>query len=178
MRLRLMALVSLPLALMASAPAHAGQATGTVAADIVEPLTLTKTADLDFGTIVPGGTAGVVRVDVSGARTSTGGTTLAGGTVSAAAFAGFGRRNQQITISFGAPSIFITRGGGTETMVVDNFVFGTSAAGGLAPLGNGRDRISAVNGLFTFPVGADLHVSANQLAGVYSGSFTVTVIYQ
>jgi hypothetical protein len=166
-------------ALLAGAGARAQQATGQAAADIVEPLSLIKTRDLDFGRLIAGTTAGTAVISIAGARTTTGGTTAAGGTPQAAEFAGFGRRTQQITISFGAPSIQIVRSGGTETMTVDTFTIGASAAGGLNQLGNsGRWRITSATGIFTFPVGATLRVGANQAGGNYAGTFSVTVVYQ
>jgi spore coat protein U-like protein len=167
-------------ALALAAPARAGQTVGVSQAAIVEPLSLINTADLEFGAIASNGAAGTVTVSPLGVRTATGGAILAGGTFHPAEFSGFGRRNQQIRIAFGAPSILVTRAGGTQTMVVDNFTLNSPPSGSLANLGGptGRYRISSTTGVFDFPIGARLNVAANQAQGNYVGSFTVTVTYQ
>ena len=41
-----------------------------------------------------------------------------------------------------------------------------------------RFRIASTNGQFNFPMGAQLAVGANQAAGTYSGTFSVTLNYQ
>ncbi len=146
---------------------------------VLDRLSLTKTADLDFGTLIAGTTPGTVVVNTAGTRSVTGGVTAAGGTVSAAGFAGFGRRTQQITIVFGAPSILITRVGGTQTMIVNTFTANPVAGSGLTQLGNsGKHRITSATGLFDFTVGAQLNVGANATPGAYVGTFNVTVNYQ
>ncbi len=167
-------------ALFASASAYAQTTTGTLRVAVVPRLSLVKTADLDFGEVMASAsTPGTVTVSVTGTRTAAGGATLAGGTSSAGGFAGLGTRNQLVVFSFGAPSAVLTRAGGTQTMVANNFVLGASAAGGLNQLGNsGRWRIVSTDGSFNLPVGATLNVGAAQAPGIYEGSFTLTAIYQ
>jgi hypothetical protein len=153
--------------------------TGQTQVTVVDRLSLVKEADLNFGTLISGPTPGTVTVSTASVRTVTGGVIMAGGTVSAASFAGFGRRTQAITISFGAPSILITRSGGTQTMTVNTFTPNPVGGTGLNQLGNsGRHRITSATGLFDFPVGARLTVGANQAPGDYVGTFNVTVNYQ
>ncbi len=163
------------------APAHA-QFNGTTVAFVVERLSIANTVDLQFGAIIAGTATGNVTVAPTGARTTTGGATAAGGTVTAAEWVGFGRRNQQVRISFGAPTIQITRVSGTQTMTVRNFVIQALVANGLTQIGAGngppRYRISSTNGLFLFTVGAQLVVGANQTPGNYKGDYTLTVDYQ
>ncbi len=166
-------------ATIAWSPARAAQSNSATAADIVQPLTLIRTRDLEFGSLIAGPTAGTATVSIAGVRTVTGGTVAAGGTPHTAEFSGQGRPNEQFAITFGAPSILVTRSGGTETMQVDTFTIGSSPAGGLNQLGNsGRWRITSASGVFTFPVGATLRVGANQAAGTYVGAFSVTIDYQ
>lgn len=164
-------------AALVSHPTCAQSTNSQVHADIVTSLSLVRTADLNFGNISPSVLPGLVTVSPAGVRTATGGSVLTGGTVSAAEFAGRGRRNQHVTISFGAPTITLTRMGGTQTMLVTGFIHGASAATGLTAAGPWR-RISDPTGIFTIPVGATLAVGSNQAAGVYRGSFNVTVNYQ
>lgn len=163
----------------AATPAYAGRADGTTQVAIVDTLSLVSTKDLEFGSITSNGAAGTVIVSPTGVRTATGGAVLAGGVFHAAEFAGRGRRNQQVQITFGAPSISIKRVGGTETMIVDSFTLSSPPSGTLANLGGptGRYRIMPATGIFDFPVGARLNVGVNQVPGNYEGSFSVTVNY-
>lgn len=160
--------------------ALAQSTTGTIRTTIVPRLSIIKTADLDFGQIMASSTTnGSVTVTPTGSRSAGGGATLAGGTVSAGVFTGFGTQNQQVVFSFGAPSVTLTRVSGTQTMTADTFTIGASSAGGLNQLGSsGRWRIISSNGMFTLPVGATLRVGANQTAGEYQGTFTLTAVYQ
>ena len=169
----------LALAGLASAPARAAPTTGEINVAIVDRLSLVKTAPLDFGMLLATPTAGTVTVSTTGARTSSGGVILAGGTPSAAEFAGYGRRNQQVRIAIGVSTFNLTRVGGTQTMRVDTLVLGAVATNGLTQIALGaapppRFRITSTTGLFTFTVGARLNVGSNQAPGVYTGSFPVT----
>jgi Domain of unknown function (DUF4402) len=169
-------------ALLCATPAFAQAQTtnGTANASIVAVGGLINTTSLDFGSVISTGAAGTVTVAPTGIRTTTGGALPAGGTFHAAAFAGQGaRRNQQITIAFGAASIVIKRVGGTETMVVNNFTINSPPSATLAVVAAGaRYRIVPANAIYEFPVGARLNVGVNQRTGVYEGKFSVTVNYQ
>lgn len=167
--------------ILATAPcAFAQSTTGTIRTTIVPRLSLVKSADLDFGQIMASSaTAGSVTVTPTGSRSAGGGATLAGGTVTAGEFTGFGTRNQLVVFSFGAPSVVLTRVGGTQTMTADTFTMAPSASGNLNQLGNsGRWRITSNSGMFTLPVGATLRVGAAQAPGEYLGTFTLTAVYQ
>lgn len=144
---------------------------------LVERLTLLKTADLNFGMIIPGSTPGTVVIAPDGTRTKTGGVTLAGNRGHPAEFAGYGRFNRLVTLRVGANFRNVTRVNGTETMRFDTFIVGSTPTAQLttAPL---AFRIGSPSGVFTFPVGATLRVNANQAPGVYVGSFDVTIVYQ
>lgn len=168
------------LALATASQAYAQSTSGTIRTTIVPRLSLVKTADLDFGQIMASSTtAGSVTVTPTGSRSAGGGATLAGGSVTAGVFTGFGTRNQLVVFSFGAPSVTLTRINGPQTMTADTFTMGASTAGGLNQLGNsGRWRIISNNGMFTLPVGATLRVGANQTPGEYEGTFTLTAVYQ
>lgn len=168
------------IALATGSAAFAQSTTGTIRTTIVPRLSMVKTADLEFGQIMASSTAaGSVTVSPSGARSAGGGATLAGGTVTAGEFTGFGTRNQIVVFSFGAPSVTLTRVSGTQTMTVDSFTLGATSADGLNDLGNsGRWRITALNGQFRMPIGATLRVGAGQAPGDYEGTYTLTAIYQ
>ena len=140
-------------------------ASADASANIVEPLQITKTADLKFGNIAAGPSAGQVDMSISDVRTATGGVTLiaAGNVSNAAAFDIIGYADASFTISLPA-SILIASG--ANDMLVDNF---TSSLGAASTL----DAAGAA----ALKVGATLNVDANQPVGLYTGSFDVTVAY-
>jgi hypothetical protein len=142
-------------------------ATATASANIIQPLQIAKTADLAFGNIASGTADGTVVIAVDGSRTSTGGVTLieAGNVSNAASFDITGYADASFTIEVPA-SIVIETEGGADQMTVNNFVSSL-----------GADSVLDVNGEATLEVGATLNVSAQQAAGLYSGSFDVIVAY-
>ena len=89
-------------------------------------------------------------------------------------FAGLGRFNQQVTISLQSNSIWIYGPG--LRMRVRNFEIGSTPTAILStsPL---RFRIASATGAFNFPLGAILEVGANQTAGDYVGTYTITLNY-
>ncbi|MFN6085257.1 MAG: DUF4402 domain-containing protein, partial [Fluviicola sp.] len=134
-------------------------------ANIVEPLQITKTADLKFGNIAAGPSAGQVDMSISDVRTATGGVTLitAGNVSNAAAFDIIGYADASFTISLPA-SILIASG--ANDMLVDNFISSLGATSTLDAAGAAALK-----------VGATLNVDANQPEGLYTGSFEETVAY-
>jgi Domain of unknown function (DUF4402) len=163
--------------LAVSTAAYAGQSSSTASASVITPLSFVQVDNFDFGNIIAGTTAGTVTVTPFNVRTKTGGPTLAGGLVRAAVFGGFGTNNQNVQISLGSNTILITRQSGTQTILVDTFIIGSTPT---APLSTNPRvfRINSPTGLFTFPVGARLNIAANQVPGRYVGTFAVTLNYQ
>ena len=155
------------------APAHAADMPGTVTVTVVRPNTLVKTDDLDFGTLVSGTTGGTVSVNaVTGARTTTGGTTPVGNDSQRAIFQGTGGL-LLITVS-GSTSVTLTRAGGGATPMTASLVRAVSNGGGGIALLGGTLLPSVVQ---TYYIGGTLTVPANQPEGDYSGTFTLTVNY-
>ena len=149
-------------------PAHATTVSGTGKATIVTPLSVVNTDTLRFGAVIPSASAGTVTVDAfTQARTSTGGVTAYGGLVTAGKFAGLSDGTTHLKIDVPVGSITLTRVGGGATMTVDNFALN----------GNKNDWVVGST-VFTFQVGARLNVSANQMAGTYTGTYNVTVNYR
>lgn len=142
---------------------------------VLRQLSFFRVQDLDFGDIIPGPTAGVVRILPDGTRTVTGGVTVVGNTHQPARFAGLGSFNQQVLINVSANSIQLTGPG--APMTLSQFEIGSTPTAILTttPL---RFRITSTNGQFNFPLGARLAVGANQAAGNYSGTFSITLDYQ
>jgi Domain of unknown function (DUF4402) len=165
-------------AAIAATPAHAGNAVASADAAIVRPLSFITDQNLDFGSMLPSTGAGTVVVPPTGARTQTGGVTLLGGTAVPARFAGLGASGQQVQVSMGANSYAVPRvGGGAPAMTMDTFIIGSTPTAVLTT--NPRVFfIGSATGIFNFPIGATLHMAANQPAGVYQTTFSVTLIYQ
>jgi Domain of unknown function (DUF4402) len=170
------------LAATAGAPALAQSTqgpTGTRQAEaksiVLRQLSFFRVQDLDFGDIIAGPTAGVVRIFPDGTRTVTGGVTVVGTTYQPARFAGLGSFNQQVLISVSSNTIQLTGPG--APMTVSQFDIGSTPTAILSTTPR-RFRITSTNGQFNFPVGARLAVGANQAAGDYSGSFSITLNYQ
>lgn len=164
-------------------------ATGTAQAVIVEPLSLTKVRDMDFGKILPSAAAGTVTIDpVTNACSNTGGATSFGNACQAAVFAGMGRHpfRARVTMS----NITQLTGPGAA-MTMDTFIIGSNSTitftgntnsqghgnGLVNGGGNQRYQIQNSNGIFTLNIGARLNVNANQTPGIYTGTFSVTVQY-
>lgn len=171
--LRRLAIVATAASMPLCMPAHAADIPGTVNATVVRPNTLVKTDDLDFGTIVSGTTGGTVSVNaVTGARTTTGGSTAVGNDAQRAMFQGSGGL-LLITVS-GSTSVTLTRvGGGGTTMTASLVRAASTGGGGIALLGS----TLLPSGVQTYYIGGTLTVPANQLEGDYTGTFTLTVNY-
>jgi spore coat protein U-like protein len=159
------ALAGIALVSMAATAAQA-QATATTGASvtIADPIAITKTADLSFGTVVPSAAAGTVVVSTSGTRSVTGGVSALGGTITAAAYSVTGYGNSTYSIAL-PTSVSLTGPTGATAMSASSFAHSADASPALS---GGSD---------SFTVGATLSVGANQAAGTYSGTFDVTVAY-
>lgn len=154
-------------------PARAADTNVAANAAIVRPNTLIKTDDLDFGTLVSGPAAGSVTVNpVTGARSTSGGVTPVGNDAQRATFQGTGGI-LLITVS-GSTSVTLSRiGGGAPAMTASLVRAASTSGGGIALLGT----TLLPSGVQTYYIGGTLTVPANQPAGDYSGTFTLTVNY-
>jgi hypothetical protein len=155
-------------------PAHADTAQGAGEVTIVRPLSFVVDDNLDFGSIIPSNVAGIVTMAPNGNRTATNGVVIVGAGHSPATFAGRGAFNQRVDVSLGSNSIFVTGPG--PQMRVRTFVIGSTPTAVLTTTPN-RFRIGSINGIFYFPVGATLEVGANQPAGKYTGTWSITLNY-
>jgi len=124
---------------------------------------ITNSVPLAFGNLISGSTSGTVKVSSSGATTTTGGVVAFGGGSAPASFTiSIEKGNPNYSILL-ANSASLTGPGGS--MLVDSFE---------STPGNGG-HIRPPTGFQDLTVGATLHVAANQTAGIYSGTFNVTV---
>ncbi len=146
-------------------------ATSNASATIISPISISKSADMNFGNLSVDASGGKVILDPSAsASRSSGGAggvsfPATTGTVSAATFVVSGQAN--FTFSAAVLNSSIQINSGANIMIVDNFAI-SSGAGVLSNLGTQ-----------TIYVGADLTVAGSQAPGVYTSAapFTVLVNY-
>src|SRR5947208_5124434 len=156
--------------LVAATPAVAQQRSATAEARgvVLQPLTLTKVSDLDFGTVAGSNVAGNVTVDAnSGVRSAGGGVIAAPSTFSRGRFDGLGQTGQTVGLSLTPPTgnVLVS---GSNTVAVHS----------LSLDNGGATRVIGAGGNFTVYVGGDFGIAANQPNGTYSALFTLTADYQ
>jgi hypothetical protein len=154
--------------LAAAAPSTpSGAVTSTVNATVFRPISVTKTADMRFGSIVkPASGSGTVTLTSGGVLTTSAGTILSSTTHGAAAFTVTGEGAQAFTLS--VPGSFpMTSGGNTLTVATSPSASGTQSLS--AALGSGGTLTTTVGGMFP--------ISTATVNGAYSGNLVVTVSY-
>jgi len=162
--------VMLAVGILATSSADAQQAEATASANanaaIIADITLTNTADMNFGDVIAGVASGTVVLTAASSpgRTVTGDAELGNSTnVSSAIFTVGGYASSTYSITLPG-SIVVSSGG--NNMTVDNFTSSPSGTGVLTA------------GAQTLYVGATLNVGAGQTpASDYTNSFNVTVAY-
>lgn len=168
-KILLMAAVSVLALSSYNANAAEIKGTGNIAARIVEPISLTELQKLNFGAILAGDTANTVTVTPGSVRSATDSTKLVGTTTKAGEWEITGPAMARPILSF-PTSATISNGSGA-TMTVSNFKHNLTASGEVIP-GNAGEQSS-----LSFDYGADLAVGANQDAGLYEGTYEITVSY-
>jgi hypothetical protein len=149
--------------LAAGTAAAQTSASGDAAASIqvIAPLTVSKDADLSFGTVTKG--AGMVVVAAAtGARSVTGNVGLAGGTAAAAAFTFSGEPSRAITVTVPA-TVTLTSGANTLSVATTN-----TGAGSQTLSGAGSHGVK---------VGGSITLASDTASGNYSGTLTVSASY-
>lgn len=161
---KIMGLVLVALGASATASAQS-DATASATATLITPISISKTVDMDFGSVAASATAGTVVLGTDGVATPSGGVTLPGGTPAAAEFSVTGEGTSTFDITL--PSSITLSDGGTNTLTVDSFTSNPATTGTLTA------------GAATVKVGATLNVPANTPAGTYTNTtdLTVTVNY-
>ena len=160
----LTALALAVVSLAQSANAQSASANFAANARVVTPISIAKTADMNFGDVVPGGSAGTVILSTAGARSTTGGVNLGNANgAAAAAFTVSGQGSSTYAITLPA-SANITSGG--NNMSVGSFTSNPSGTG-----------ILSAGGSQALALGATLDVGASQATGTYTGNFSVSVNY-
>lgn len=159
------------IAACASAGAFAGATTTTAYVGVLQPLSIVKGVDMNFGNILPGSSAGTVVLSPSaGTVTKTGGVIGTFGATSYAQFAVDAKGATQVTVNWNG-TITLTNSGG-QTMTVNLITYTTNATviGGVSYI--------PANNILLINYGGTLSVGANQAPGAYVGTFTVTAAFQ
>lgn len=147
------------------------QSTATESADatanILQHLTLVKNVDLAFGDIITDTDGGTVKIaaTLAGGPTYDGLPTQLTTTTAAAKFTASGQDGATFAITL--PGTVVITNLNTKTMEIADFISS-----------KGTTAVSLTGGSTEFYVGATLTVGAAQEAGLYSGTFPVTVTYE
>jgi Mat/Ecp fimbriae major subunit len=164
---------SIVAAAMASSGAQAATANANAKVEILTPVTIAKTSDLDFGLIATTGAGTVVVAQSGGAKSCTGLVTCVGTTGVLASFDVSSATAQTISVSVGSTSLVGPIG--SVAMPAALRLAGTGVTTNAASTsGTYTSGLTAK----TVTVGGTVTVGAVQLAGVYNGAFTLTADYQ
>ncbi|QHL90106.1 DUF4402 domain-containing protein [Sphingomonas changnyeongensis] len=147
---------------LTSAPAFAQSATGDATVTVLQALSVTKTADLNFGKITASNTASTVAVAQDGTRTCGTGLTCYG-TTTAGAFNVLGSAGESVSVVLDNPTITLANGA-SDTMSV--------------ALTASASSLTLTGGAGSFRVAGVLNVGAFQAQGTYTGQYSVSVNYQ
>ncbi|MGD8570671.1 MAG: DUF4402 domain-containing protein [Gammaproteobacteria bacterium] len=146
-------------------PAFAASAQATVSVKVVRHITVTNKANMSFGHLSVGETAGAVVLGQDGSRNPTGGVILeTGGSSTPASFTATGEPNTSFAVTL--PEFITMTDSGGNAMTVDSF---NSTAGNTGKFDDtGKQELN---------VGATLRVNANQALGNYTGSMNISINY-
>ena len=171
---RLVLISLIPVLGMAAGVAHAGTGTGTTTSSVRRPITVTNTQSMAFGSLIRPTAAGTVTLNAqTGAHTKTASIRWVGGAFQRGIFTVNGTPNKVVTVSL--PIFTLIRSGGPQTMTANTLRM--SVNGGAQATISGTRNLGAT-GTLTIGIGGRLNVAANQVAGDYSGNYTLTVNYQ
>lgn len=136
-------------------------------ATLIIPISIANDVDMNFGTLAASATAGtvVMAATAGAALTPTGGMTVISGTPTAGKFTVTGEGTQAFTITLPAGASTLT-GSVSGDVTVDTWTCSE-------PL----TTAALVGGTLEFYVGGTLNVDADEVAGLYSGTFNVIVDY-
>ena len=163
--------------------AQAATTSVNINAEVLAAVEITAVNALNFGIVDDnGGAGGIAVVDTAG--TFTGASTVAslGGTIQAGSFTVKGATGRNIDIT--TPASVVINDGGPNNMTVNSFsLLAPAGGGGASNTGTAAAGAAIVASLTAatvtgFTLGATLNVGAAQVAGTYTGSVTVTALYQ
>lgn len=173
-----LALVCVALCIGAPAQAQSGGSHDT-RVSLIEPLTITKLADLDFGDLVvtTGGTVVLTPTDTATCITTGG--VLHNAECVPATFGGSAQFGQRVRVRRPIGNAITLTGPGPDMTVTDITINGDPT---LVPTRSNpnweRFTIGSADGTFIFRVGGTLNVNPSQLPGIYTGTFDIRLDYQ
>ena len=152
-------------------PTPLAKATAEAHGLVLQKLTLTKSTDLDFGTIIASTTAGTVTISADdGSRSSTGGVTeVPTNDGDRALFTGAGAVDQNVLLTLSPPKVLVSTTKSTDLIAVNSMVLDNA---------NLTQRKIGASGIFEVGVGGVFAIAANQPNGFYKADFIVTADYQ
>lgn len=179
-RLVTVAALACPAPVLAQAVSDSETADAMVA--IMQPGTLTKLADMDFGQIAQPAVAGNLTMSPNFPACTPSAGIIHIGACQPASFAVQGRKNWLVRIREMNGGTIVLAGPGGATMTVSMLSLGTTdmtpAPGGGGPPGSfGRQQITSDTGLAEFRIGGRLNIAANQMQGTYTGTMTIQVLF-
>lgn len=150
------------------AQSTATSAATTANATIVAPITISVGSTLAFGSVVKSAAGGTVQLSTAGVRTASGVSfsPTSTGSPTASSFTVGGEPNYTYAITLPSAAVTLTKAVTLETMTVTGFNSNPGTTGVLSGAG-----------AQTLLVGATLNVGADQVSGLYSGTYTVKVDY-
>lgn len=156
-------------------------ASATVAASIIQPISITKNNDVNFGTIARPNTASTSAVTLSPASASnpvsiSGGTAVVQAQGSRGQFTITGDGGRAYTLSGAGTTAFdLTRAGGTEVISFTP-AFGVDS-GSLTGTAGQLPGTAFTQGTQVLYAGGSFNVSNTTVPGAYSGTMALTVTY-
>lgn len=161
---------------LAPAPACAQSASATAGVQVVSPLGIESVAELDFGMLRGGRSAGAVEIGASGSIAASGGVELlAGPARHPARFEVSGEPNRAYTMSMPQTVQVAPQGAPADSAAHRPVTLTSVNSGGGASSGN-AGRLDA-NGADTIFVGGRITVPAQMPAGRYTVELPVSVAY-
>lgn len=174
--------LAVALASLAATPAQAqfqDSETAETQAIILEPGSILKVDDMNFGQIVPSTTGGSVTMTAATSPTCTAtGGMVHSGLCRAARFSIRGIRQQRVRIRATDGDTVILTGPGGATMTLNSitiFAVGMTSVTGGAGWNLGTYRIDTESGIADFYLGGRLNVAAMQAPGVYNGTINIQI---
>lgn len=152
-------------------PTVSASASGEAKGVVLQPLTLTKEDDLDFGTVISTATAGTVSISADdGSRLVTAGVlevpSYPGGR---GVFTGNASVGREVNLTLNAPAFLVSTTNPLDLIAVNEMVLDDS---------NSLVRTVGTSGVFQVGVGGEFAIEANQPNGFYTAQFDLTADYQ
>lgn len=161
--------------------ADTNSATALATATVVTPLTVSKAADMNFGTFAAtGGAVSVMKLSTTALSTGSTAKAYTGAALTAAKFAVRGDAAQTFAIAYtGSSPVLTCTATPANTMAIDWTAIAMSAETAATDLADGSQSATGAltAGVANIFAGGNLTVGAYQPACVYTGNLVVTVAY-